>query len=183
MRLRAIGLGASALVLVCGCGKSNEGNAAAEPAAVAAESVSAAADPSIVTADERAAAIAALGLQAESGGKVMNDCGEAIEPGVHAVDLGGAVGRALLVVMSGGPNTISCYGMTGMQFFLLRNEGGWTQIFADFGHFAPMDTVHEGVRDFAVGGPGFEFPVYEWTGAGYGPGRTIADTEFPQSVN
>lgn len=140
--------------------------------------------PAAVSDEERFQAIASLGLEYDADGQVLNDCGEAVTPDVHATDLGGAIGRALLVVMKGGPNTASCYGDTGMQFFLLKAEGsGFKQIASGMGHFAPMATEHNGVKDFAVGGPGMEFPVYEWSGRAYVATRQIPDTEFPQSLN
>ena len=128
--------------------------------------------------------IAALGLEAADGGMVVNDCGEAVTPELHALDMGGAVGRAPLLAVGRGPETLTCYGMTGMQFHLFRAAGGEVErLHSDFGHFAPMETRHQGVRDFAVGGPGFEFPVMEWNGKASVAGRTIPDTEFPQSLN
>jgi len=56
-------------------------------------------------------------------------------------------------------------------------------IFNDTGHLAVMPTQHSGVRDIAVGGPGFEFPGYHWNGSAYVQGRTISDKEFPDSLN
>lgn len=154
------------------------------PATEAAASVAAPAAPAPVTGDERAGATYAIGLKPQPDGQVMNDCGEAVTPDFYAVELGGDVGRALLVVMKGGPNTLTCYDMTGMQFALLKSKGRvMTNIMSGAGHFAPMETTHQGVKDVAVGGPGFEFPVYEWTGVAYEQARTIPDTEFPASVN
>jgi hypothetical protein len=137
-----------------------------------------------LSAEERTAAIAALDLAAAPGGEVINDCGEATRPDVYVAELGGAVGRALLVVVGGGPTTLTCYGMSGMQFFLLMGEGdGWKTIFSGQGHLAVMESEHHGVRDIAVGGPGFEFPAYEWNGTKYVFGRMIPDGELPASLN
>ncbi|MEQ1931503.1 MAG: hypothetical protein ABL957_13380, partial [Parvularculaceae bacterium] len=161
--------------------KPNRTPAAATPGEGA---VAASASPAPVSGDERAGALHALGLKFASAGQVMNACDEAISPDIHAVELGGEVGRALLVVMKGGPNTASCYGMTGMEFHLMKQKGRvLTVILTGAGHVAPMESAHLGVKDIAVGGPGFEFPVYEWTGATYESTRTIPDSEFPVSIN
>lgn len=150
------------------------------PARLAAQSPA----PSSVTEAERAAAIAALNMPAGDPGQVINNCDEAVTPDVYAAELGGAVGRGFLVVVGGGPNTVACYGDTGMQFFLFKQGAdGLQSILSDFGHFAVMESEHFGVRDVAIGGPGFEFPVLEWNGESFIPSRTIKDTEFPQSLN
>jgi hypothetical protein len=141
-------------------------------------------EPTAVSAQERTAAIAALPLEPAPGGAVMNDCGEATVPDIHVAQLGGAVGRALLVVVGGGPTTLTCYGMSGMQFSLLMREGdAWKTIFRGQGHFAVMESEHRGVRDIAVGGPGLEFPAYEWNGTAYVFSRMIPDGELPASLN
>lgn len=191
MKMRAMLVGASSLALLCACGEteSRAQTPAAEagPAAASAEKTAASApatELAPVTAEERALMIAALRLQEAPGGKVVNDCSEAIDPGLHAVDMGGAVGRALLFVMGGGPNSLTCYGMTGMQFRLFRAGAGEVErLHTGLGHFAPMETRHDGVRDFTVGGPGFAFPAIEWNGAAFVAGRSIPDTEFPPSLN
>lgn len=210
MTAKHLVVGASALAILCACGKSESkaaDAATADAAAAVDASATAKASPEVkvaatstpaasapadaksgavapVSAEERAAMIAALQLREAPGGMVMNECEEPVEPGIYPTDLGGAVGRALLFVMGGGPNTASCYGMTGMQFHLFRKNGAaWERIFSDFGSFAPMETRHDGVRDFAVGGPGFEFPTYQWNGKAFVAGPTIPDTEFPASLN
>lgn len=137
-----------------------------------------------VSDEERMLALAALGLDHDPDGQTINDCGEAVEPDVHAIDMGGAVGRALLIVMKGGPTTAACYGDTGMKFFLMKQDGeNYKTVASDMGHFAVMETETAGVKNFAVGGPGFEFPVYEWNGRTFVSLRTIPDTELPETVN
>lgn len=140
--------------------------------------------PSAVSDEERMLVLAATGLDHDPDGLTINDCGEAVEPDVHAIDMGGDVGRALLVVIKGGPTTAACYGDTGMKFFLMRQDGdNYKTVASDMGHFAVMDTQTQGVKDFAVGGPGFEFPVYEWNGRTFVSLRTISDAELPATVN
>jgi len=68
-------------------------------------------------AQQLAAAYRTLNLTAAPNGQVMNACEEAVTPAVHAAELGGAVGRAYLIVVGGGPNTLTCYGMTGMAIY------------------------------------------------------------------
>jgi hypothetical protein len=134
--------------------------------------------------EEHAAAIAALNMPAAEAGQVVNACDEAVTPDVYAAELGGAVGRAFLVVVGGGPTTASCYGDTGMQFFLFKQgDTGLKLILSDFGHFAVMNTEHLGVKDISIGGPGFAFPVLEWNGQTFVPSRTIKEGEFPQPLN
>ena len=124
-----------------------------------------------------------LGFMPAPGGQVMNDCGEAITPGVYAAELGGEIGRAYLIVMTGGPNTATCYG-DGPAFWLVKTEGdSFRLIFQDRYYFAIMPTEHNGVKDIAVGGPGFEFPVYAWNGTEYVFSRNIKDTEMPAPLN
>ena len=137
-----------------------------------------------VGATERDAAIAAVGLPPAPEGGVINACDEATMPDVYPAELGGDVGRALLVVVGGGPTTLTCYGMSGMKFFLLaRDSTGWKTIFEGQGHFVVMESEHLGVKDVAVGGPGFEFPVFEWNGSKYVFARTVSDGELPPSLN
>jgi hypothetical protein len=159
-----------------------EPDAAAPPQDAAATSA-ADMERGVVPDDERMLAIASLGLDHDPDGLVINECGEAVAPDVYPVDMGGDVGRAILVVMKGGRTTTACYGDTGMKFFLLRQDGENYEIIAsDHGHFAPMETEHEGVKDFAVGGPGMEFPVYEWNGKTFVSLRKIPDAEFPMAT-
>jgi len=190
---------AAGLIALAACGRSGDKAENAADSTVINEAAPAEAPPesqqparlaartpasSGVTDVERAAALAALNMPAGDPGQVINNCDEAVTPDVYAADIGGAVGRAFLVVVGGGPNTVACYGDTGMQFFLFREGADGLQLaLSDFGHFAVMDTEHLGVRDVAIGGPGFEFPVLEWNGEAFVPSRTIKDTEFPQSLN
>ncbi len=138
-----------------------------------------------LSAAELAVVYKMLNLKPAPGaGQVMNDCGEAATPGVYAAELGGEVGRAYLIVMMGGPNSATCYGMTGMAINLLRKQGeAFNVIFSGAGSLAVMPGTHKGVHDIAIGGPGFEFPVYAWNGTDYQASGTIKDTEFPASLN
>lgn len=140
--------------------------------------------PPVLAPDKLKAAFASLQLTANAGGQVKNACDEYVTPQVAAAELGGSVGRATLITLGGGPGQPSCYGMTGTVFYLLKAEGeGFKPIFTASGSLAVMASAHNGVKDIAVGGPGFEFPVYHWDGAKYVEGRKIKDTEFPASLN
>lgn len=158
-----------------------------EPQAVASGEASAeeaTTELAAVSDEERMLAIASLGLDHDPDGRAINDCGEAVTPDVHAIDMGGDVGRALLIVMKGGPTTAACYGDTGMKFFLVKQDGeNFKTVASDTGHFAPLESETSGVRDFAVGGPGFEFPVYEWNGRTFVSLRKISDADLPPTVN
>lgn len=138
----------------------------------------------VLAPDRLKAAFASLQLTANASGQVKNACDEYVTPQIAAAELGGGVGRATLITLGGGPSMPSCYGMTGTMFYLLKAEGeGFKTIFSDSGSLGVMATSHNGVKDIAVGGPGFEFPVYHWDGAKYVEGRKIKDTEFPASLN
>jgi hypothetical protein len=103
---------------------------------------------------------------------------------MHAVELGGEVGRAFLLVIAGGPNSLTCYGMTGMSIFLYRVVGNrFALIHQGFGHLAVLPSEVNGVREIAIGGPGFTFPVLRWNGREFEPWRSISDTGFPASLN
>ncbi len=162
----------AALLLLAACGAAP--TAPHEAAAQASDSAQAPAE----------ALLEAMGMPMDAQGQIVNDCGEKVTPSVHRAPLGGEVGTAWLVVIGGGPNMLTCYGMTGMAITLLRAQGdAYTPIFQGAGHLAIMPTAHEGVKDIAIGGPGFEFPVLRWDGRTYVNDRTISDGEFPQSLN
>ena len=140
--------------------------------------------PPVLAPEKLKAAFASLQLTANAGGQVKNACDEYVTPQVAAAELGGSVGRAALITLGGGPSMPSCYGMTGTVFHLLKSEGDtFKTIFTGNGSLGVMATSHNGVKDIAIGGPGFEFPVYHWDGAKYVEGRTIKDSEFPASLN
>lgn len=131
-----------------------------------------------------AAAYRTLGLRSAGNG-VLNDCDEVVRPDVHAAELGGAVGRAFLIVVGGGPESLTCYGVTGMAIYLLKPEGqGFRTLYSGVGHLVIMPTSHNGVRDILIGGPGLEFPELHWNGSAYQHGGTIPDSqELPPSLN
>lgn len=127
-----------------------------------------------------AAALRATRLRPAPGGEVLNDCDEAVTPAVHPVRVGGSVGRAWLVEVGGGPNMLTCYGNAGVAFWLLRREGGaFRVLLADYGLLAILPTEHHGVRDVAVGGPGFRFPVFTWEDSAYRHRGWIPDSLMP----
>jgi hypothetical protein len=144
------------------------------------------AQPSATLEGERlAAALRSLGLQSVGRGQVVNACDEVVTPEVHAADLGGSVGRAFLIVVGGGPEMLSCYGMTGSAIHLVKPEGqGFRTLYSGVGHLLILATSHRGVRDLAIGGPGFELPVMHWNGDTYVEGGTVRDSEsLPPPLN
>ncbi len=149
------------------------------------EPASRSAQAATLDAEQLAAACHSLGLRPASDGHVLNDCDEAVRPDVYAAELGGAVGRAFLIVVRGGPDMLTCYGMTGMAIYLVKPEGeGFRTLYSGVGHLAIMPTSHNGARDILIGGPGFEFPVMHWNGSAYEYGRTVPDSEqLPESLN
>jgi hypothetical protein len=131
------------------------------------------------------AATRSLGLRSAGNGQVRNDCDEAVTPEVYVADLGGAVGRAFLIVVGGGPGALTCYGMTGMAIHLVKPEGeGFRSLYSGAGHLVIMPTSHNGVRDILIGGPGLEFPVMHWNGSAYEFAGMISEGEpLPAPLN
>lgn len=126
---------------------------------------------------DHGAILAALNLSADAAGLVENECGERVEPQFKQVELGGAVGQATLLVMTGGPNSISCYG-DGPGLTLLAHAGdAWRAIYSSRGGFlAVMPTKTQDVADIAFAGPGFEHPLWVWNGSEYvAADRSVAD--------
>lgn len=129
---------------------------------------------------DHAALLAVLDLAADADGRVVNECGEAVEPGFFPVELGGPVGAAELLVIPGGPTTLTCYGDGPGALYLMKPEGdSYRMIFADRGYLAILEPGAGGARELSVGGPGFSFPVFAWDGAYYAPtDRTISDGQL-----
>jgi hypothetical protein len=136
-------------------------------------------EPAVNEAD-RGTAMAALDLTPNDEGKVLNECGDMVTPTIAPAELGGAVGTALLVAIPGGPSLYSCYGDGPDLHLLMRDGDSFREIYAARGRvliILPQET--EGVRDIADGGPGFEFPLWQWNGETYAfAGRTISDAEL-----
>jgi hypothetical protein len=93
------------------------------------------------------------------------------------------LGTTVLMIVPGGPNTATCYGDgPGLLNLFQRTPAGFKLIFQDRGYVAVLATSTRGVRDIAVGGPGFSFPVYAWNGTELVPTRrTVSDTVYSQS--
>ena len=81
------------------------------------------------------------------------------------VGLGASVGRAVLLAMSGGPNSATCYG-DGPGLTVFRQNGTvWQQIYSSRGGFlAIIKETHNGVPDHVFAGPGFSRPLFTWNG-------------------
>ena len=121
---------------------------------------------------------ASVGLKTD-GSQVINACDEAVTPTLTPVDLGGVVGTAQLLVIPGGPNTVSCYGDNPGDMYLIVADGaGWKSVFNGGGFIMVLPATHNDVHDFALGGPGFSFPVYEWDGAAFTAKGEIGDQDL-----
>jgi hypothetical protein len=155
----------------CGQPAATNTDAAAEPAAAGATTAS-----GEVTAEERAAILAALSLSADGSGQVINECGDRVTPQFSAQDLG--AGRTIAFAIGGGASIASCYG-DGPLVQLMRNNGGaWTEIYQNRGgYMIVLSSKHNGANDLADGGPGFSFPVSQWNGSTYeSANRQVADS-------
>lgn len=165
-------LSTSLFFVLAACGQATApGNADAQPAAHAAPAAGA------LTAADRTAILRAMNLTADRSGQVENACSEKVAPQFTAVDLGGAVGTAQLVIIPGGPNSASCYGDGPGDIHLIRRSGAsFSEIHALQGAFlAVLTTNHGGVRDIADAGPGMSHPLYQWNGTAYAAHGQIAD--------
>lgn len=169
------------LFAVAACGQAA---APDDAGAQIAASGQAAAPSAELTAADRAAILRSMNLSADARGMVENECGERVEPQIQQVDLGGAVGQAALLAMSGGPNYASCYGDGPGLTLLMREGASWRAIYNSRGGFlAVMPTETRGVRDIAFAGPGFEHPLHVWNGTVYTPaGRSVADAAMANAT-
>ncbi len=138
------------------------------------------ADAGVLSAADKTQLLRALALEPDAQGQVDNGCGENVRPQILPVALGGALGTAQLVIIGGGPNTLTCNGDgPGALTLVQRDSTGFRPIFAGRGYLSVLPTRHNGVSDISFGGPGFTFPVLQWDGQSYvDSGRTISDTEF-----
>jgi hypothetical protein len=137
-----------------------------------------------VSAADRTTILRAQNLTADASGKVENECGENVTPQFLPAELGGSVGRAVLLVMAGGPNAATCYG-DGPGLSLMKREGAaWRMIYSSRGgYLAILPTEHGGVRDLAFAGPGFEHPLWTWNGREYAhAGRSVGDAETAKAI-
>jgi hypothetical protein len=121
----------------------------------------------------------AIGMTIAEGGTVENMCGEVVETTVTPIDFGGAVGIAHLLLIPGGPDTLTCYGdVPGDMYMFVAETGGFRQVFAGGGYIMVLPSVHDGVHDFALGGPGFAFPRYVWNGTEFEAKGEISDQDL-----
>ncbi len=137
-----------------------------------------------LTDADRAAILLSQNLSADASGQVENDCGERVTPQFLPAEVGGAVGSATLLAMSGGPNYASCYG-DGPGLTLLKREGAaWRAIYSSRGgYLAILPSQTNGVRDIAFAGPGFEHPLHVWNGNVYvHSGRSVADAAMADAT-
>ena len=177
---------------VMGCGDRQRGTAngtggataaavAESAGAIAASSSSAA--PSAVSDGDRVAVLKAASLVADARGMVENECGEKVTPQLLPVTLGSA-GSAVLLVMTGGPNSATCYG-DGPGLTLMKGDGAaWRQIYASRGGMmAVMQETKNGAPMLVHGGPGFSHPAFEWNGREYvSAKRDVADQKLAEAT-
>lgn len=121
----------------------------------------------------------ALGIKIGDGGTIENACGEVVETSVTAIDFGGAVGTAWLLLIPGGPNTLTCYGdVPGDMYLAVADGATYREVFAGGGYIEVLPSDHGGVHDFALGGPGFSFPLYVWNGTEFEQNGEISDEQL-----
>lgn len=139
---------------------------------------------SSIGAEQLQLLFASIKLSTTPDGKVINGCDEPITPEVQSLNLGAALPDIVLVIMTGGDTAPGCYGAAGEEFTLVLSEqDDFSMLFSSPGYYMPLTTQHEGVYDFAIGGPGFEYPVYQWDGAEFVLTGSIADSELPAAGN
>jgi hypothetical protein len=165
------------VLIVPACGGGSDQPSAESTAAADAPAAATQVSSGQVAEADRAAILTTLKLSADANGQVLNECGDRITPQLLGVDVGEAVGPAVLVVMTGGPSLASCYG-DGPGLTLLRRDATvWKQIYSSRGgSLVVMKESHNGARDLVFGGPGLSHPAFEWTGSSYEPaGREVSD--------
>ena len=167
-------------LLLSACGSSSdqarEADASAAAAAAPVATSTASASSSAIADADRSAVLATLKLTADAKGQVLNECGDRVTPQLFPVDLGKAVGTAVLVAMSGGPSLATCYGDGPGLTLLRRADGGWKEIYSSRGGFlAIMKETHNTANDLVFAGPGFSHPLFTWNGTTY----VRSDREVP----
>ena len=130
--------------------------------------------------DDIPALLAAIDLDPDAEGRVLNACDESVAPRVAAIDLGAALAGARSVTIPGGPQAPTCYGDgPGAVYLVTPGADGPRVAILHQGYIAILESETDGVRDIALGGRGFTFPVLAWDGSGYArTGRTIDDAEL-----
>jgi hypothetical protein len=174
--MRTFASAAFSVFALAACGQAAApSNADAQTASTATNELSAA---------DRTAMLHAIAMTADRSGQVENACSEKVTPTFTAIELGGAVGMAQLLVIPGGPNSATCYGDgPGDMHLFRRNGASFSEIHALSGAFlVVLPTSHNGVKDIADGGPGMSHPLYWWNGATYAAHGEIADSAMGDSA-
>jgi hypothetical protein len=133
---------------------------------------------------DRAAILGALNLSPSASGEIVNECGDNVTPTIAPAELGGAVGTAQLVAIPGGPSAFTCYGDGPDLHLMMRDGAGWREIYAARGRMLIiMPSVTNGVHDLADGGPGLQFPLWQWNGSAYAnTGRSVSDADLANAT-
>lgn len=164
-------------IAACGQPATPGANEAAAAPSEGAAAPAAAADATAITQADKTAILTVLSAHPDARGQVINACEEKVTPSFHPVDLGGAVGVAILAIIPGGPNTLTCYGDGPGDMHVMRRTGaGFTDIYPMSGaYLVVLPSTHHGVRDIVEGGPGFSHPLAWWNGSAYEPHGQISD--------
>ena len=162
-------ISALAFIALAACGQAAAPtDAEAQPAQGGAE----------ISAADRTAMLRAMRVTPDARGQVTNACEEKVTPQFVNVELGGAVGTAVLAIIPGGPNSLTCYGDGPGDMHLFRRTGAaFNEIHALSGvYLIVLSTSHGGVHDVANGGAGMSQPLYWWNGTTYVAHGTISDS-------
>lgn len=172
--MRSIAI-AAALLALAACGQAAApSDAEAQPAAQAGGAL---------TAADRTAMLTAMNTPADRSGQVENECGEKVTPKFESIDLGGQVGATVLLVMEGGPNSVSCYGDGPGLTLFRRNGANWQMIYSSRGAMlVVLPASGANAREIVEGGPGFDHPLYRWNGTEYALARQVNESAMPQNV-
>jgi len=129
-----------------------------------------------LTAADRAAMLHIVQLTPDGAGKVVNACGDKVDPTFTAVDLA-AAGVAQLMIIPGGPSAYTCYGDGPGDMHLFRRNGtSYSEIFGfQAGFLVVLPSKHGGANDIVIGGGGLTHPVYWWNGTTYANHGEIGD--------
>ena len=102
---------------------------------------------------------------------VDDACDDAQEPDVAVMDLNDDKKMEVAVFYGGTCLT----GNTGTGFILYTQnaQGEYYRCMDDAGILDIQKTKTKGYKDIMLGGPGFDFPLYKWTGQKYQLSRTV----------
>jgi hypothetical protein len=118
----------------------------------------------LVSAEDTRAIYKAVGLTKRAG-KLFNACDEIVQPELEVVDLNSDGQPEVFVTVLG-----SCQGgAAGAELSLLIKSNGHWKVNLGFpaGGYKLLTTKTKGFPDIEIGGAGFCFPVWRWSGSEY----------------